>query len=136
MATEKDSYGAVHRFARISPQKARVVMDVIRGCPAEEAITKLRFLERRASPMIHKVLRSAIANAEQAAGIESENLVVWRATVDEGPRMKRWKPRAQGRAYPRTRRMAHLSIVLREVPKAAAKAGSARPSGDAKEGGE
>ena len=117
MATEPDLYTASHRHARISAQKARLVMDLIRGEPVEKALTTLRFCERRASPMIRKVLRSALANATQKAGLEGDDLVVWRAFVDGGPIMKRWRPRSMGRAYPRLRRTCHLSVVLRQVPR-------------------
>ena len=117
MAEQEDLFTATHRFARISAQKARLVMDLIRGEPVEKALTRLRFSPRRASPMISKVLRSAMANATQKAGVEGEDLVVWRAFVDGGPIQKRWKPRAMGRAYPRLRRTCHLSVVLKQVPK-------------------
>ena len=76
--------------------------------------------------MIGKVVKSAIANALQAAGVEAEELVVWRAFVDEGPTMKRWRPRAQGRAYPRLGRTCHLSVVLRRSGQDAAAASHAR----------
>jgi len=118
---DTNTFNAVHRFARISAQKARIVMDVIRGDPVEDALTKLRFIQRRASPMISKVLRSALANATQKAGLQGDDLVVWRAFVDDGPMWKRWKPRAQGRAYPRLRRSCHLSIVLKQAQKKDAK---------------
>ena len=108
-------YKAVHRYARISARKARLVIDMIRGAPVERALLRLDFCHRRAAPMIGKVVRSAIANAEQKAGIEAEKLVVWRACVDEGPTMKRWRPRAMGRAFPRLRRTCHLSVELRET---------------------
>jgi large subunit ribosomal protein L22 len=115
MAIDPDLYGASHRFARISAQKARLVMDLIRGVPVEKALTTLRFSERRASPMIRKVLRSALANATQKAGLAGEDLVVYRAFVDGGPIGKRWKTRSMGRAYPRLRRTCHLSIVLKKA---------------------
>ncbi len=124
-ASEIDTFQASHRFARISASKARLVMDVIRGDSVETALTKLRFSPRRASPMIRKVLKSALANATQKKGLAEEELVVWRAFVDGGPIMKRFKPRAQGRAYPRLRRTCHLSIVLKQVPKPAARPGRA-----------
>jgi large subunit ribosomal protein L22 len=114
-------FTATHRFARISAQKARLVMDLIRGEPVERALITLRFSQRRASPMIGKVLRSALANATQKAGLEGEDLVVWRAFVDGGPIAKRWRPRAMGRGYPRLRRTCHLSVVLKQVPRKAAK---------------
>ena len=124
MADER-LYRASHRFARMSAQKARLVMDLIRGKGVEAALTALRFSPRRASPMISKVVRSAMANATQAAGIESEELVVYRAFVDEGPTAKRWRPRSMGRAYPRLRRSCHLSVVLKQV---AAEAAGKKPS--------
>ncbi len=119
MAKQKEVFKAVHRFARISPRKARLVMDLIRGKPVEEALIALRLCQRRASPMISKVVRSAVANATQEAGLSSEELVVWQACVDDGPRMKRFRPRAQGRAYPRIRRMCHLSVAVRKAPEPA-----------------
>jgi ribosomal protein L22 len=76
--------------------------------------------------MIGKVVRSALANATQKAGLEGEDLVVWRAFVDGGPIAKRWRPRAMGRGYPRFRRTCHLSVVLKQVArKAPRKKGSA-----------
>ena len=116
MAAETEIFRASHRFMRMSPQKARLVMDLIRGKAVEDAITTLRFSPRRASPAIRKVLESAIANATQKAGVEGSALVVWRAFVDDGPRQKRWKPRAQGRAYPRIRRYCHLNVLLKQSP--------------------
>jgi len=116
MATDSNLFRASHRFARMSPQKARLVMDLIRGKPVEQAITTLRFSQRRASPMISKVLKSAMANATQKAGVEGSELVVWRAYVDEGPREKRWKTRSMGRAYTRLRRRCHLSVILKHEP--------------------
>ena len=107
------SYIAVHKYARISARKARLVIDMIRGAPVESALLKLDFCHRRAAPMIGKVVRSAIANASQKAGVEAEQLVVWRAYVDEGPTMKRWRPRAMGRAFPRLRRTCHLTVELK-----------------------
>lgn len=121
MAKQKEVFKAVHRFARISPRKARLVMDLIRGKRVEDALVTLRFCHRRASPMISKVVRSAVANATQEAGLSSEELVVWQASVDDGPRMKRYRPRAMGRAYPRVRRMCHLSVVVRKAPTPAGK---------------
>ncbi len=117
MAREENTFTASHRFARISASKARLVMDVIRGDAVEAALVKLRFSQKRASPMIRKVLRSALANATQKAGLTEDQLVVWRAFVDGASILKRIKPRAQGRAYPRFRRTCHLSIVLKQVDK-------------------
>jgi large subunit ribosomal protein L22 len=106
-------------------------MDLIRGKPVEEALITLRFSQRRASPMISKVVRSAMSNATQKSGVEGEELVVWRAFVDEGPREKRWRPRSMGRAYPRVHRRCHLSVVLKQVPKKEKPKKAAAPEGAA-----
>ena len=119
---DDNEYRATHKYARISARKARLVADMIRGEPVESALQKLRFCHRRAAPMLRKVVQSAIANAAQKGSAEAENLVVWRTFVDEGPTMKRWRPRAQGRAFPRLRRSCHLSVVLREADGAASDA--------------
>jgi len=108
-------FKASHRNARISARKARLVMDLIRGQKAEKALVRLEYCDRRASPMIRKVLESAIANAAQMSGVESENLVVHEAYVDEGATMKRWRPRSMGRAFPRLKRSCHLSVALAAV---------------------
>jgi large subunit ribosomal protein L22 len=102
---------------------------MIRGAPVESALLKLDFCHRRAAPMIGKVVRSAISNATQKAGLEAERLVVWRAYVDEGPTMKRWRPRSMGRAFPILRRTCHLSVELREAPQDKGRAGSAGAAG-------
>ena len=117
VAEANQLYYAKHRYARISPRKARLVMDLVRDEPVEVALTKLRFCDKRSAPMIQKVLKSAIANATQKAGLEPENLKVYRAFVDEGPTMKRWRPRSMGRAYPRLKRSCHLGVILKEVEK-------------------
>jgi large subunit ribosomal protein L22 len=117
MATlTKDSFAATHKYARITARKARYVIDLIRGVPVEKALLDLRFCLRRASPMISKVLRSAVANAEQASGLEPGSLYVSKAYVDEGSTMKRWRPRAMGRAYPRTKRTCHIRVEVSAMP--------------------
>lgn len=108
-------FKASHRNAGISARKARLVMDLIRGQKAEKALVRLEYCDRRASPMIRKVLESAIANAAQMSGVESENLVVHAAYADEGATMKRWRPRSMGRAFPRLKRSCHLSVALAAV---------------------
>ena len=105
-------FKASHRYARISARKARLVMDLIRGQRAEKALVRLAYCDRRASPMIRKVLQSAIANAAQMSGVESENLIVEMAFADEGPTMKRWRPRARGSASPILKRCCNIRIVL------------------------
>ena len=89
-------FTATHRYARISARKARLVVDLIRGAPVEKAMQDLRFCVKRASPMVSKVLRSAIANASQEGGLEADKLFVSTALVNEGPTMKRWRPRSMG----------------------------------------
>ena len=121
-------FKASHRNARISARKARLVMDLIRGQKAEKALVRLEYCDRRASPMIRKVLESAIANAAQMSGVESENLVVHQAYADEGATMKRWRPRSMGRAFPRLKRSCHLSVAL-----AAVESEGAAPAADVEE---
>jgi len=121
-------FKASHRNAGISARKARLVMDLIRGQKAEKALVRLEYCDRRASPMIRKVLESAIANAAQMSGVESENLVVHAAYADEGATMKRWRPRSMGRAFPRLKRSCHLSVAL-----AAVESEGAAPTADVEE---
>ncbi len=104
------------RYLRISPQKARLVVDLIRGRRAGEAITILRGANKRAAPAIEKVLRSAIANAEnRSADVDVDRLVVSEAYVNEGPRVKRVRPAPMGRAYRYQRRQAHIAITVSEA---------------------
>jgi large subunit ribosomal protein L22 len=106
---------AVSKFIRVSPQKARLVVDLIRGKNAGEAINILRYTKKRASHEIEKVLRSAISNAEQKSEhLDVDRLVVSRAYVDEGPRAKRVRPAPMGRAYRYQRRMSHITVVVEE----------------------
>ena len=112
----KEQFKASHQFARISPRKARYVMDLVRHQPVERSLEILRFCPRRGAPMIAKVIRSALANAIQEGGARAEDLVVCDARVDVGPTMKRWRPRARGMAFPILKRSAHLSVTLGERP--------------------
>jgi large subunit ribosomal protein L22 len=105
------------RYSTVTPMKARRVVDLVRGLPADEALSVLRFTPQSASEPVYKVLESAIANARYAAGIrnerlEVEDLVVSAAYVDEGPTMKRFRPRAQGRAYRIRKRTSHITIEV------------------------
>ena len=103
------------RYVRVSPQKARLVVDLIRGRNAGEAITILRSTNKRIAPAVEKVLRSAIANAEnRSADVDVDKLVVREAYVNEGPRAKRIRPAPMGRAYRYQRRMAHIAITVGE----------------------
>ena len=104
---------AVYRFGRISPRKARLVADLVRGRHVDEALEILDFTKKRASVMVKKVLRSAIANAnEQEADVRS--LFVVDARVNEGPCMRRWRPKDRGRAHPILKRMSHIVVELQE----------------------
>ena len=105
------------RHVRVSPQKARRVVDLIRGKAATDAITTLQFAPQAASEPVQKVLESAIANARVKADRESvafdeRNLVITAAFVDEGPTMKRFRPRAQGRAGRINKRTSHITVVV------------------------
>jgi large subunit ribosomal protein L22 len=100
------------KYVRQSPYKVRRVLDLVRGLPVDEAQTVLRFSDRRASEPISKVLGSAIANAEHNFALDAEDLVVAEAFADEGPTLKRFRPRARGRATRIRKRTSHITIVL------------------------
>jgi large subunit ribosomal protein L22 len=104
---------ATHRFARISPQKARLVMALIRGLPCDQALDALRFNHRRASGMIADVLKSAMANADEREA-DMDRLVVAVARVDGGPYLRRWRPKDRGRAHPIAKRTSHLIVEVAE----------------------
>ena len=103
------------RFVRITPQKARRAIDLIRGRQVDEARRILKFSTLGASRTLAKALDSAIANAEQRPGVVAQNLVVDRAWVDEGPTLKRFRPRAQGRAYQVLKRTSHITVVVKSM---------------------
>jgi large subunit ribosomal protein L22 len=101
------------RYIRVAPRKARRVVDLIRGLPAAEARAVLAFAPQSAAEGVGKVLASAIANAGQGSrGAEAEDLVVSRVWVDEGPTLKRFRPRAQGRAYRINKRTSHITVIV------------------------
>ncbi|MFQ5777019.1 MAG: 50S ribosomal protein L22 [Terriglobia bacterium] len=112
---------ALGRYVPLSPQKARLVIDLIRGRNAGEALKLLRFTKKRAARPIEKVLRSAIANAEQKAEtVDVDQLYVKRAVVNEGPRLRRVRPAPYGRAHLYKRRLSHIEIAVAEPRRAAA----------------
>ena len=114
-------FQAKHRFARISPRKARLLMDLVRGRDVDDAITLLRFSKQRASGMIEKVIRSAVANAsEQEVGSSRNTLFVSEARVDAGPVIKRFQPKDRGKAYPINKRTSHLVVSIDERGEGAA----------------
>ncbi len=100
------------RYIRQSPYKVRRVLDLVRGLPVEEAEHVLRLTNRAASEPIAKTLRSAVANAEHNFALDADDLVVAEAYADEGPTLKRYKPRARGRATRIRKRTSHITIVV------------------------
>ena len=102
------------RFVRIGPRKARLVADLIRGKRSEEALNILTFTKKAASKILIKLLKSAIANATQKKTIDIDRLYVKKIAVDQGPTMKRFQPRAMGRATTIRKRSSHITIVLDE----------------------
>jgi large subunit ribosomal protein L22 len=100
---------------RVTPMKARRVIDLIRDMPAQQALDTLKFAPQSASEPVAKVLASAIANAENNFSLDPQTLVVSRAFVDEGPTLKRFRPRAQGRAYRIRKRTSHITIEVESI---------------------
>lgn len=105
---------AVAKTVRIAARKVRLVADLIRGKQVGEAIAILRLTPKAASPVVEKVLKSAIANAEHNYEMDINNLVISEAYVNEGPTLKRFRPRAQGRASAINKRTSHITIVVSE----------------------
>jgi large subunit ribosomal protein L22 len=128
------------KYVRVSPQKARLVLDLIKGRRVEDAINTLTFTKKGIAPDIQKVLRSAVENAnylssEKGVDVDVDNLFVLRAIANEGPRMKRIRPAPMGRAYRYQRRMAHIEITLAEKNRngaSAEKAGEAQAAAPAR----
>lgn len=112
-------FRAESRFMRVSPQKARLVLDLIKGRRVEDALNTLAFTKKRVAPTIEKLVRSALENAnylstEKGIDVDVDNLYVKRAIANDGPRMKRIRPAPMGRAYRYVRRIAHIEIELAE----------------------
>src|SRR5262245_14164520 len=103
---------ATVQYVRSSPKQARRAVHLVRGRPVAEARRILRFSPLGAAKTIEKALKSAVANAEQQPGVVAQNLVVARAWVDEGPTLKRWRPRAYGRATKVFKRTSHITLVV------------------------
>jgi large subunit ribosomal protein L22 len=108
---------AVGRYIRVSPQKARLVIDLIRGKPVEEALNILEYSPKAVARIIAKILRSAIANAEENSEADVDALYISQAFADDGPTQRRYLPRAMGRATPIRKRSSHITIILDEKPK-------------------
>ncbi|MDZ4170031.1 MAG: 50S ribosomal protein L22 [Coriobacteriia bacterium] len=105
---------AIARFQRVSPRKARLVVDLIRGKSVGEARTILQFSPRAAAEIVEKTLNSAVANAERNLHIKAEDLFVGSTFVDEGPTMKRIQPRAMGRAFRINKRTSHITVIVKQ----------------------
>jgi large subunit ribosomal protein L22 len=106
---------AVARYVRTSAMKARRMVDLIRGMPAKEALTVMQFAPQAASVPVYKVIASAIANAENNEQLDPDSLIISEAYVNEGPTMRRFRPRAQGRAYRIRKRTCHITVVVEAV---------------------
>jgi large subunit ribosomal protein L22 len=135
MATAANSpagASATARHVRVAPMKTRRVVDLIRGLPANDALNVLRFAPQAASEPVYKVLASAIANAEHNDGLRADNLWVATAFVDEGPTMKRFQPRAQGRAFRIRKRTSHITIVVESREPKPVKTPAAAPAAKSK----
>ncbi len=103
---------AVARFVRVTPMKARRVVDMVRGAHVDDALATLKFAPQAASETVYKVLESAVANATTTEDLERGTLVISKAMVDEGPTLKRFRPRAQGRASRILKRTCHITLVV------------------------
>jgi len=119
MALETREFRAQARFQRVSPQKARLVLELIKGRGVEEALNTVAFTKKAVAPMVEKVLRSALQNAnylsqEQGLDVDVDNLYVKEAIANDGPRMKRIRPAPMGRAYRYQRRLAHIVVSVAE----------------------
>lgn len=128
---------AIGRYLRVTPRKARLVLDAVRGKSAADALATLKFTPNEAARYIKRLLESAIANAENNYSMDREALRITRAYADTGPTLKRIQPRAMGRAFRILKRMSHITIILEEDEKlraaAAAKPKAKRPTRRAKE---
>jgi large subunit ribosomal protein L22 len=121
MAVEIQEYRAEARFQRVSPQKARLVLNLVKGEGVQKALETLAFTKKRIAPVIHKVLTSALDNAkylsdDRGLDLDVDNLYVKTAVANEGPRMKRIRPAPMGRAFRYQRRLTHIIVSVAERP--------------------
>lgn len=105
---------AVARYVRISPQKVRMLADAIKGKPEEKALDTIRFMPQKSAGIVEKVLRSAVANADQLPDVDIDALVVGNLMVDDGPTFKRFRARARGRGARILKRTSHVTVILTE----------------------
>ena len=110
------AFTSKHRFARIAPRKARLVMDLVRGRDVDEALALLRFNKKRVAILIEKVIRAAVANAVESEVPSQATLFVSKAWVDAGPVIKRFQPKDRGKAYSIMKRTSHLAVEVDERP--------------------
>lgn len=110
--SEVNSARATARFVRVAPMKARRVIDLVRGKSVEEALAILKYAPQTASEPVAKVVQSAAANAENNFGLDRDTLVISEAYANEGPTMRRFRPRAQGRAFQIRKRTSHITVVV------------------------
>lgn len=106
---------AVAKYIRITPQKARLIADVVRGMDANTAITTLKFMPKKGAKILKKVIESAVANADQTNTIDVDTLYVKKILIDGGPMLKRFSPRAMGRATRILKRTSHITVVVDEA---------------------
>ncbi len=105
------------RYVRISPRKIRLVIDAVRGKKVEEALKILAFMPKKGARILKKVIESAVANAQDRANLDVEDLKIAKIYADQGPMLKRWRPRAFGRATMIRKRTSHITVVLEEIKK-------------------
>jgi large subunit ribosomal protein L22 len=135
--TTNPEFRAEARFQRVSPQKAKLVLDLIKGKPVGQAINIVAFTNKRIAPVIEKTLRSAVQNAqylsdERGLDVDVDKLYVKTAVANDGPRMKRIRPAPMGRAFRYQRRIAHIVITIAEKKAAEVKAAAASPAAETK----
>ena len=105
---------AIARYVRIAPRKARQVVELVKGKDAQEALAILGHTRKRGAELVSKVLKSAVANAEHNLELDKDDLYVADVRIDEGPTMKRWRPRMRGMPAPILKRTSHITVVVRE----------------------
>ena len=105
---------AIAKYVRITPRKMKPVADLVRGKNVDEALAILKFTPRKGAEILGKVVESAVANAENNFGMDRENLYIDQVYANQGPTLKRWRPRAQGRAYQILKRSSHIGVVVKE----------------------
>jgi len=105
---------AISKYVRISPQKVRMLVDAVKGKPVESALEMLRFMPQKAAYILEKLIRSAVANADQHPDVDVDSLVIRNIVADQGPTLKRFRAKARGRGTRILKRSAHIKVVLAE----------------------